>query len=183
MKKALITVLVMALLAGAGYIGITASASAADNGSSSRGAAYDTVLITIAEGVTLGSAFPGNGFMSDYINVENYRNFKLYACMTPGPDTFPPPDPPNVLLSVNEHPLGEGPNYARSIPPGSWIGMPLPPEESRWTMVLPFDGLYSNLQVSVLNMSAFPPLPPPDPPVPPKPVDITVDIYLLMAKE
>ena len=180
MKKALITVLVIALLAGASYIGITTSVSAADGSNSSRGAAHDTVLVTIAEGVYLSSAFPDNGFMSDYINVENYRNFKLYVCMTPGPETFPPPDPPLVFVNVGEHPLGEGPGYASSIPSGSWVGMPLPLEESRWTMVLPFAGLYSNLQVSVLNMSAPPPIPPPDPPVP---VDITVDIYLLMAKE
>lgn len=178
MKKALIIVLAMALLAGLGYIGVTESASAADNGSSSRGAAHDTVLVTIAEDLTLGHDIPfDNALVSDYINAESYRNFKLYAKMTPGPPPFVFPvevPPPYVVVVVEENPLGEGLSFAGEIPFLSWQGIPWPPEE-RWTMIEPFEGLYSNIQVSVFNMTGLFD--------PEAGYDITIDLYLLMAKE
>ena len=86
MKRAMILVMVLALLAGIGYFGFYTQASA--DSDSSRGASKDAVLVTIADNFALG---PGETFgPGKWIDVKPYGDFKVYARLLPGPSGPPP---------------------------------------------------------------------------------------------
>jgi hypothetical protein len=168
MKRILIPILVVALIAGFGYFGFINQASAASPTLPSS-AMKDVKLITVAEDVTLASGATGPDFVSEAIDAKEYREFKLYVEMTPGPgptDFVPPTiDLPLNVIRVGEFPIN-GPAYA-FFTYNTWNKMPVPPP-SRYTMAVSFNGLYSAFNVAAFNDSGQ---------------DVEVSMYLLMAEE
>ena len=160
MKRTIILVLVVALLAGLGYIGFSAQSSAAVD--SPPQAQKGTKLVTIAEDLTV---LPGreNQFVSEWLEVESFRLFKLYGILSP----YVEGEEANVVVIIRESPTGTKSTGGVGGVDNSWSANP-PHAPRQWVMHPSFDGLYSNISIIARNEGSAP---------------VTVSLYLLMAKE
>jgi hypothetical protein len=165
MKRAIILVLVVGLLLGLVHIGLSLqSSSAAPPQQPPGGGTVGPRLLTIAENVTLApQGEEGYMFNSEWLNVQSYRLFKLYA-RTPYVSETPPPRVrafESPLGNVDEGSYGEveADYELRATPSG---------HPNRWVMATPFEGLYSKILVYAENESGE---------------NVTVSLYLLMAQD
>lgn len=169
MKRTIIIILVVGLIAGLGCFGFMNKVSA-ENTSPPPAPVFapqDTVLVTIAENVILPAGSntpPGPDFVSKFIDAKGYRHFKLYAKMT-GPTTTADITS-GVSLQLDDRPV-DGPYYwVKKY--NFWPYYPYPNPEPRFAIVDEFQGLYSMLNITAANAL---------------PQDVQVSIYLLMSKE
>lgn len=163
MKKIAILVLVVALLVGLVCIGLPSQTSAAKPlPPMPKGPG----LVTIVEDHELG---PEDVFMSDWMDVTSFRQFRLYAGLAKDDSYIP-----RTRVVVLESPLGVGDVsyggirvYGYETPDPWW---PQPPDQIEWWGVAgAFDGLYSKIRVVARNYSGN--------------ATETVSLYLLMAEE
>ncbi|MFC2069238.1 hypothetical protein ACFLTP_09585 [Chloroflexota bacterium] len=166
MKRTIIVVIVVALLAGFGYIGVSAQSSA--EAALPPQAQIDTKLITIAEDETLASGGGSPDFKSEFIDVKSYRDFKLYVKMTPGPTSPGSPVTLPVVIRVMEHPVGGSPSWGQLESRDTWNKLPFPAGDERYTMIEQWNMLSSMINVTATNSGSS---------------DVQVSIYLLMSKK
>ena len=164
MKRAIILVLVVGLLAGLVHMGLSlqSSSAAPPQQPPGQGAPVQVpTLLTIAEDVTLN---PGDTFRSGLLDVQSFRLFKLYARLTPYVSEEQPP----VRIYLSESPFGAAVNeHFVNINPDywwHWRGSP----RTRWATALSFDGLYSSIGANAKNNGTE---------------NVTISLYLLMAED
>lgn len=173
MKKVIIAIFLVAVIAGIGYFGFSSQTLAAPNNSPAQSQA-GTKLVIIAEDVTLPAGIQGPDFLSGYIDVRAYNQFKIFAKLTPGPLAPPPPGPMNppielpVRVTLQENPTGEGPSYGGFHSFNVWRQLTTPTGQERYAAVESFNGLYSYISCVAMNDGIE---------------DVQISLYLLMDKE
>lgn len=171
MKRIVVLTLVVGLILGLGYIGLSPQSSAAPP---QEPAPEGAILWKVLENRTLN---PGEQFDSAWQDATPYRIFKFYAYVTPyeGVDPTGGFGTRTLTVMVRESPLGGESMPTRRITPsdGDWFATPPPPwwTPNGWRAVTEFEGLHSKISVRASNegASGSPP--------------ITVSVYLLAAKE
>ena len=159
MKRIVISVLVVALLLGLGYIGLSHQLSAAPP---QEPAPEGPVLWKVKENLTLA---PGQEFESAWQDARSFRLFKFYAISTTSSITETRP----VKVRVQESPVsGEGGAIWKVAPQteDEWYQGPVMP--TNWLLMSEFNGIYSMVRVKATNESSQP---------------ATISLYLLAAPE
>lgn len=180
MKKGIIIVLTVAVLAGLAYIGFSDKTSAGQpagigglmqivspldpegNVKVSLPSPPGPTFIPIVENYELESGSE-NRFRSDWINAKPYREFKLYARMPY--DSLNPA--PNVRIRVGERPMDGASWYGYVVDSNTWQDFSGSSTDQRYCMIGQFSGLYSAIQVEARNSSGQ---------------KVYIDLYLLMAR-
>ena len=155
MKRIMISVLVVALIMGLAFIGLSPRSAVAQP----PGAGVK--LVTIAEDLTLQpKGEEGDRFTSEFLDVKDFRRFKLYAKT---PYSASPP----VKVFCFDYPAEGEMSYGTVGAPYDWFARPMTSPD-RYVMVAPFEGLHSQIRVYARNDSS---------------TQTTVSLYLLMAWE
>ena len=157
MKRTVALVVVIVMILGLCFTGV--SALAANNSSNSQGPG-GTRQVELVEELTLG---PGETYESEWLDVKLFRNFKLYAYLTPYDE-----DPcGEVEVRILESATGVGKEaYGLVDEAAEWTEWDSPPEH--WSAACKFIGLYSYVAVTVENRLDE---------------DITISLYLLMTED
>ena len=160
MKRTIFVAVVVALILGLCFTGFSALADN-DTGKNATGPS-GTRQIELADELTLE---PDDSYRSEWLDVKQFRFFKLYAYLMPY-ELDPEPDGELDIMFRDSATGVDSEAYDRRTW-DEWIEWYRPPNE-HWSAVHEFDGLYSYIRFRLDNTYDE---------------NITISLYLLMTDE
>ena len=165
MKRIIALAIVVALILGLCFTGVTALADDDKGKSKNAQGPGGTRMVELAEDFYL-ELGKDNQYKSKWLDVKRFRQFKLYAHLVP--DDIETADEEDIKFIVFESPVGGG-----DMGPWGVVGInvdievfPHPNDPEHWGAIIKFAGLYSDIQVKVKNDEEG--------------VPVTMSLYLLM---